>query len=205
MNYSKHTQTNEQKGFTLIELLVVVSIIAILSVFVILTLNPAEMLKQARDSNRVSDLSTLKTAISLYLADIGSPNLASSSFGYSACYLSTASGNGTTTAKCGTFTGAGITVVASTSVAAYKNVDSTGWMPVNFKQLSIGSAFAALPVDPTNDRIYYYSYAATSNFTFEIDAFMESTKYKAGGSSDIVTKDGGNNNLAYEVGSSLGL
>src|SRR3989338_2108717 len=55
----KHIIKNS-KGFTLIELLVVIAIIAVLAVAVILTLNPAELLKQARDSTRVSDMSTLK-------------------------------------------------------------------------------------------------------------------------------------------------
>ncbi|HUX35967.1 MAG TPA: type II secretion system protein, partial [Candidatus Paceibacterota bacterium] len=43
-------------SFTLIELLVVVSIISILAVFLLITLNPSEMLKQSRDSQRLSDL-----------------------------------------------------------------------------------------------------------------------------------------------------
>src|SRR5471030_3210736 len=62
--------TKNRSGFTLIELLVVIAIIAILSVVVILTLNPAELLRQARDSNRVSDFATLKSALGLYAADV---------------------------------------------------------------------------------------------------------------------------------------
>ena len=88
-----------KRGFTLIELLVVIAIIAILAVVVVLVLNPAELLKQSRDSNRLSDLSTLKTGISLYIQDGQLPNLASSTYGFTGCYLSTISGNGTTTAK----------------------------------------------------------------------------------------------------------
>jgi len=59
-----------QKGFTLIELLVVIAIIAILAVVVVLTLNPAELLRQARDSNRISDFATIKSTISLYQEDV---------------------------------------------------------------------------------------------------------------------------------------
>src|ERR1700677_2137794 len=58
-----------KKGFTLIELLVVIAIIAILSVVVILTLNPAELLRQNRDSSRLSDMTTLNDAVSLYSQD----------------------------------------------------------------------------------------------------------------------------------------
>ncbi|KKW47096.1 MAG: hypothetical protein UY99_C0042G0007, partial [Parcubacteria group bacterium GW2011_GWA1_59_11] len=43
-----------RSSFTLIELLVVIAIVAILSAVVIITLNPAELLKQSRDSNRLS-------------------------------------------------------------------------------------------------------------------------------------------------------
>ena len=70
--------TNSKKGFTLIELLVVIAIVAVLSVVVVLTLNPAELLKQARDSTRIADMSTYKSAISLYLTDVTSPSLGSS-------------------------------------------------------------------------------------------------------------------------------
>ena len=59
-----------RKGFTLIELLVVIAIIAVLAVVVVLTLNPAELLRQARDSNRLSDFATMKSAISLYATDV---------------------------------------------------------------------------------------------------------------------------------------
>lgn len=56
-------------GFTLIELLVVIAIIAILAVVVVLTLNPAELLAESRDSTRISDMSTLSDAINLLLLD----------------------------------------------------------------------------------------------------------------------------------------
>src|ERR1700735_5458636 len=62
--------SKNRSGFTLIELLVVIAIIAILSVVVVLTLNPAELLRQARDSNRVSDFATIKSAMGLYGADV---------------------------------------------------------------------------------------------------------------------------------------
>jgi prepilin-type N-terminal cleavage/methylation domain-containing protein len=65
---TKSIQKN-QKGFTLIELLVVVAIISILALIVILALNPIEMSRKSRDSRRLSDLSTLRKAIDLSLAD----------------------------------------------------------------------------------------------------------------------------------------
>jgi prepilin-type N-terminal cleavage/methylation domain-containing protein len=61
--------SSRRSGFTLIELLVVIAIIAILSVVVVLTLNPAEMLRESRDNNRLSDMDTLTHALSLYQTD----------------------------------------------------------------------------------------------------------------------------------------
>ena len=190
----------KKKGFTLIELLVVIGIIAILAVVVILVINPAELLRQSRDSNRISDLSTLRSALSLYLSTASSVNLASSSLGYSACYVSTYSGNGTTTANCGIFLNTGSGGVASTTSSTYRNIDSTGWVPVNFSKISVGTPFGSLPVDPLNNASYYYAYAATSTGAYELGTFIESSKYGKNGSNSVVVTG-----TFYEIGSSLSL
>src|ERR1035437_6565486 len=65
-----HMKKNKKGGFTLLELLIVIAIIAILSVALVIVLNPAETLKKARDAQRISDLSTLKTAIGLYMTSV---------------------------------------------------------------------------------------------------------------------------------------
>ncbi len=193
-------------GFTLIELLVVIAILAILAVVVVLTLNPAGLLQEARDSNRISDLGLLKNTIALYLADVPNSNIASSSLGYGACYVSTISGNGTTTANCGVFLST-YSANMSTTVALYRKTDSTGWIPINISQISFGTPLSLLPVDPVNNGRYYYSYAATTSGStfFQLDAFMESKKYGFNGASDIVSTDGGSNTSTYETGSKPGL
>jgi prepilin-type N-terminal cleavage/methylation domain-containing protein len=196
-----------KKGFTLIELLVVIAIIAILAVVVVLTLNPAELLRQSRDSSRISDFATLKSAITLYVVDATSPNLASSSLGYAACYLSTTLSNGTTTPNCGVFSTTHPSGDSSTTSALYRSNNSFGWLPVNFSQLSYGTPLSALPVDPVNNANNYYAYAATTTggYYFELDTFMESKKYNASGTNDVVSTDGGDNNKAYEIGNQPGL
>ena len=60
----------QKKGFTLIELLIVIGILAILIAAVVVVLNPAQLLKQARDSQRMSDVGSLESAINLYLATV---------------------------------------------------------------------------------------------------------------------------------------
>jgi len=187
----------KQKGFTLIELLVVVSIIAILSVFVILTLNPAQMLKQARDSQRISDMATLKSAISLYLADQPAPSMGTANTCYGSALLTP------NTAGCGGRMAA--TLVSTTTAAAAASTTGLGWIPINFASISAGSPLGAEPIDPVNNATYFYSYATNASFQFEIDSHMESTKYAQGGTSDVEGTDGGSSSTVYEVGTNLGL
>jgi prepilin-type N-terminal cleavage/methylation domain-containing protein len=158
-----------KKGFTLIELLVVIAIIAILSVVVVLTLNPAEMLRRSRDSNRASDLSMIKTSISLYLADVSSTSLGSPA----TCYYqyagaapsgnfyeftsTTAVGSENTTAlqtyavataaACSQWFSSAPTIVpVSTSSRAVTGI--AGWIPINLAAISSGAPIGQWPVDP---------------------------------------------------------
>lgn len=64
-----------KKGFTLVELMIVIAILAILAAVVIFALNPAELFRRARDSQRMSDLRVLSSALSYYLADVTTPIL----------------------------------------------------------------------------------------------------------------------------------
>ena len=197
--------SKSRKGFTLIELLVVIAIIAVLAVVVILSLNPAELLRQARDSNRISDMATLKSAVSLYLADQSNPDLASSSAGYADVYTSfiPATSSPSAWGYSAAFTTA--TTTGSPTSTAFRNVDSTGWIPVNFTAISSGAPLGSLPVDPVNNGTLFYGYAATSTtLTFKVTATMESAKYSSG-SADVENTDGGISSTTYEQGTNLSL
>src|SRR3989344_7405494 len=63
------------KGFTLLELVIVIGILAVLGTVSVLVLNPAQLFAQARDTTRIQDLDTMKSALSLYLASVSSPDL----------------------------------------------------------------------------------------------------------------------------------
>ncbi|MBI5401460.1 type II secretion system protein [Candidatus Wolfebacteria bacterium] len=180
-------------GFTLLELLIVISILAILSTVVVLVLNPAEYLKQARDSQRISDLATLNNALALYLSTASTISLGDCTSGWYYCSTATAGYlPGTTAVACDAY---------STSTA----VGTGGWIPVNFSDIPGGSPVSRKPIDPTNSATYKYGYGCNSSSQYELDAKMESDKYKSGGTGDIETnnKDGGNNNGVYEVGTDL--
>lgn len=62
------TSKNNQ-GFTLIEILVVIGIIAVLATIVIIAINPARQFKQARDTQRTSNVNAILNAIGQNIAD----------------------------------------------------------------------------------------------------------------------------------------
>ena len=186
------------EGFTLLELLIVLGIIAILAVAILLTLNPAELLKQSRDSSRLADLGTLRSVTALYLTDVTSPSLTD---GANICYISAVYATSTVD-HCGNrYTNATVTSTKSGIVS----IDGSGWVPINLRLISSGAPIGSLPRDPINDGVtLFYSYAASSSaFGYEFDAKMESSKYSAGGSADKEKTDGGNNDALYEVGTAL--
>jgi len=218
-------KTKNSKGFTLLELLVVITILAILMVIVVIFINPVETLRRGRDAQRLSDLRTMKTAISLYLTKTGN-NLG----GTTNCILNTTTtpltnGSGTDITKvraslpctdsgCTTFplanANANYTFVNSTNL---QNNDGTGWIPLNFTNLTQGPVISNLPIDPVNTAsgALYYRYVCKQDDTFEMDGNLESTEYTSTDNKEA--KDGGDSNTdsgttesaRYEIGTNLKL
>lgn len=77
MNF-KNKKTN--LGFTLIELLIVISVIGILSGVVLNAINVQGIRQKSRDSQRVSDLKRIQTALELYFTDKRSYPVPSAAF-----------------------------------------------------------------------------------------------------------------------------
>lgn len=217
------TKKNKEGGFTLLELLIVIAIIAILSVALVIVLNPAETLKKARDAQRISDLSTMKTAIGLYMTSVASPTLGEDSANDTCQAIAGtwASGDkiaystpiGTNTSI--TDTAVDGSVAADSQSATPGLTDGEGWIPVNFGDISGGSPISNLPVDPINDAdfgtsaisaitsealVYRYG-CSVAPLGFEIDAQLESEAYTA--TDNKLISDGGDNNSLYETGTIL--
>jgi len=193
-----------EAAFTLIELLVVIAIIAILAVVVVLTLNPAELLRQSRDSNRLSDLSTISDAVNLYNTDQGGNS--SYTLGVASdTYLSILDPTATSTTSGNQCSGIGVASAPGTysyhcsASSTYRNINATGWIPVNFSTLSAGSPISSLPIDPINQTSsdLYYTYQ-TNGSLYKITAFMESSKYAKAG-----IMDGGTDPTVAESGSGV--
>jgi len=214
-------------GFTLLELLIVIGILGVLSVALVFVLNPSESLKKARDSQRISDLTTLKKAIEIYKTNVRYPKLAGAD--NTGCkgtaltadwqpatdhiYYSYPSDTGVISATVldGTTFSAGVAVQKTKANAG--KTDGTGWLPIDFSSLSGGSPVSTLPVDPVNtianlaspantDLVYRYI-CSEKDLTFELNATLESTAFTS--TDNKMAKDGGNNANYYEVGTGLGV
>ena len=211
---------SNKKGFTLLELLIVIAILAVLGAIVVFLLNPAETLRKARDSQRISDLSTIKTALGIYIASKTSPSMDNQSgssinekcIGGSGVDTIWITDSAVTDINASGTTGAFLTV-ATTSVANTAFTSGSGWLPVNLDSLTGGSPISNMPVDPTNaandvatiaSSSLMYRYACKkSPLGFEVNARLESGAFGPGGDDDRATKDGGDNPTLYEVGTDL--
>ncbi|MDD5430803.1 MAG: prepilin-type N-terminal cleavage/methylation domain-containing protein [Candidatus Pacebacteria bacterium] len=196
---------NNLKGFTLVELLIVIGILAVLSTVVVLVLNPSQLFAQARDSQRISDLSSLNSAISFYLSTASTTVMDGNGGACTTKCWATPNTAPNSSANCG---GRYTTGAAMSGASATRTPGPTGWVPIDLRNATGGSPLSSLPVDPTNTGVtnLFYSYACDeTNKTYELDANMESTRYASGGSDDKEAYDGGGSTTIYEIGTDPGL
>ena len=204
---------NRLKAFTLLELLIVIGILAVLSTTVIIVINPADLLARSRDSNRISDLATVNTAINTFIAFYSNTSLGTTN----TVYISLPSDQ----SDCSDLDLPSLPspwVYHCVTQANLKKIDGNGWIPIDFTQMDSGSPIAVLPLDPKN--IYtqdlsqsndlFLTYAVDSSKRWELNAKTESSKigfitrdsFPIVNAATIPINDGGDNGL-YEVGSNL--
>ncbi len=163
---------NSSQSFTLIELLVVIGVLAVLALAVLISLNPQELIKQARDSKRISDLASINKALSWLLADC--PN----------CFFGTSSivyvSIPDTSSNCSNLNLPPLPPGYQYRCVTQENlrkIDGNGWIPVNFKQFSAGSSLSSLPVDPINNAQTGEYYTYVTGGSWELTALFSSNKY----------------------------
>ncbi len=206
----KFSSNGKVRGFTLIELLVVIAILAVLAVAVVLVLNPAELIKEGRDTTRISDLATLNSAIALWTADVLNPTVVGTVTGNAGSKWPGSGGlcftTSSTTPNGGGGSPASCTATTTTTVAG------SGWLPIDFTAIASGAPLSREPIDPNNggtckpsNTCQYLFYASSTVGVYKLEAMMESAKFYAGGSSDVVSnsKDGGIYATVYETGSNV--
>lgn len=196
-----------RRGFTLIELLLVVGIVTVLATVTVFTLNPVELLRQSRDSNRVAELASLKKAIALYELEQGSTGLGTPQ----RVYVSVGDPSITDLTPGVTSNCANIGLSAATLPSGWAYVcvhpnnlqrtDKNGWLPINFGLISSGSPFTALPIDPVNTMSSGLYYTYVSGGSYALTGAMESGKYIK----QIARADQGTDLTRYELGSDITL
>ncbi|OGM90939.1 hypothetical protein A2755_01925 [Candidatus Wolfebacteria bacterium RIFCSPHIGHO2_01_FULL_48_22] len=180
----------DSKSFTLVELLIVIGILAILTAAVVVVLNPAELLRQARDSQRIQDLTAVEKA--LYLLETQDPDVFNG-IANTVVYTSLLA----TQADCSDLglptLPSPYTYACATDEATMRDTDSDGWIPINFN--TSFSGLATLPLDPVNSTSTGQYYTLVMGGSFELNALMESDKYRA-----QTASDGGDSFSIYERG-----
>ena len=178
------------KSFTLIELLIVIGILAILVAAVVVTLNPAQLLAQARDSKRQQDLSALNQVLNtIYALD------QTTSFGTSSTIYTSLPDSTTTCASWNLPSLPSGWQYHCSPTSTLQNTDGTGWIPVNFKTTGVVS-LASLPLDPINTSLTGLFYTYVSGGSFQLASHFESAKYQLTQGSDAMSTVGSNLNLA---------
>jgi len=183
-------------SFTLVELLIVIAILAVLAAAVVIVLNPAELLAQARDSQRITDIKTLKDTIDVWTVD--NPNISMGTA--QTVYISIPD----TSTTCVNISGlpalpAGWTYHCVTSTNL-RNTDGTGWVPLNFGTIYGGAPIPYLPLDPQNDATLTKYYSYIFNGSYALTTLLESEKQ-----AKIADDDGGYDAGRFETGTDMSL
>ena len=204
----------KMKGFTLIELLIVIGILAILATTVVLVLNPAQILAETRDTQRISDIGAVNNAIGLYLATVANPTFGSGategaatgcgtqtwrSSGAGATIAAIADANNPFTSGSGPAAG----VVTSEPTIGFRDVDGTGWASAGFtttpgsttgfNAISGGSPLGSLPSDPSaNTAAAVASLSVTGRFyAFQCGISNGALQYEINANMESVKFSGG--------------
>lgn len=187
-----------------LEVFFAVLLISILIYLVVAVLNPSEIIKQSRDSQRMVEMIDLSQAINL--EKVGADN---KDFGLlNTVYISIPY----KTEDCGYFSSNPLDLPAipagwrysCVSASRFQNVDGTGWIPLNLSNES--ASMRQLPIDPVNSGHggFFYSYYPGIE-GYKITARFESKKHGFSGKADNFSTGVGNGYGVLEKGTDLNI
>jgi len=166
------------KGFTLVELLIVIAILAALAAAVVVVINPGELLAQARDSQRMRDMTTVRDAINLFMTQVPGASFCSEvSGGSEGCAAAGVCTFATGTAPISPF--GGVTPPSCPTANSSRLTNGTGWVDINFDADATARTLTTLPMDPTNNNVHFYAYKADNTArTFRLATRLESVRHR---------------------------
>ena len=202
------------KGLTYIELLLVLGIFSFVMGIIGGIYKVQDYFKTTRDLQRLKDLSLINSALNFYFqnanfVDPDGPYLENRGIDESlpTIFVSVPEEKEKFFETCYYYQNNKIYYIYQTNKNDYQKINGYGWIPINFLTINYPS-LTYLPVDPVNDLKsgLYYLYAFKRNpLKYEIAAFFESKEFQKNGIKDIVSKDGGDDDLRLELGTDLNI
>jgi prepilin-type N-terminal cleavage/methylation domain-containing protein len=179
------------KGMTFVEIIVVMGIISILFASFFYIWNTMDVFRKSRDSKRINDLQLLDNALKTLLSTERNINLGEENVIYTSLPDSSST--------CGSYNL--IPLFSSYSYRCqtsdnYLKVDGNGWLPINFTLGKI-LTISVLPIDPLNNKDYFYAYQVRQG-RYKLTARFENKT-----NISKMANDGGFELTLYEVGSDL--
>jgi prepilin-type N-terminal cleavage/methylation domain-containing protein len=179
------------KGMTLIEMLMVMVIISILFASFFYIWNTMDIFRKSRDSKRINDLQLLDTALKTILSTERNINLGEENIIYTSLPDSSST--------CGSYNLLPLFSPYSYRCQTsdnYLKVDGNGWLPVNFTLGKI-LTISVLPIDPLNNKDYFYAYQVRQG------RYKLTARFETQTNISKMANDGGFEPALYEVGSNL--
>jgi type II secretory pathway pseudopilin PulG len=180
---------HNNKGMTVVEMLMVLGLLSMLFGLSFYLWNAMDIFRKTRDTQRINDIQVLDTALKTILTTESNVNLGEENIIYTS--LKDAS------STCGSYNLTPLYAPFSYRCSATPtDINGNGWLPVNFKVSKI-FIIEALPIDPLNNKDYFYAYQVKQR------RYKLTVRFESKNNIPKMANDGGFEPTLYEVGSNL--